>query len=180
MNKYSKKAYFVVANGTEVTEYLATKDVLLRAGINPIQIGNGFDYVQYRNDEYYDFKADDCDILIFPGGRGTEYTKFYATHDPLKSEVFKVLEKGGVVAAICAAPSILGELGLLKGKRYTCFPGFSKEEFDGEYTKEAVVTDGNIITARSMYYSCDFALAIIEKVLGKIKRYEVEKQIKGL
>ena len=87
---------------------------------------------------------------------------------------------GKLVAAICAAPSILGILGILKNKRYTCYPGFSSSEFGGIYTGGTIEIDGNIITARSMYYSVDFGLAIVQYLLGKAKRDEIESQVKGL
>ena len=87
---------------------------------------------------------------------------------------------GKLIASICAAPSILGELGLLKEKKYTCYPGWESESFKGTYTGKEMEIDGNTITARSMYYSTDFGLTIIEYLLGKEKRIEIENQVKGI
>ena len=65
------------------------------------------------------------------------------------------------------------------GKRFTCYPG-CETELDGIYTGEEVVITDRIITARSMLYSIPFGLAIIEKLLGKVKRDQIYKQIAGL
>ena len=172
---------FMIAQGTEVTEFLATKDVLERAGIRPVEFGNGFRYQTNINQSYRKFESDRFSAIIFPGGGlGTQNVKNEAVQEPFKSEILKMAKDGKLVAAICAAPSILGELGLLKGKRYTCYPGFSSDSFEGEYTAGTVEVDGNIITGRSMYYSVDFGLAIVEYLLGKEKRDEIERQVKGL
>ena len=95
-------------------------------------------------------------------------------------DIIKYFNKGKLVAAICAAPSLLGNNGLLKGKKYTCYPGWENESFGGTYTGKEVVKDGNLITARSMYYSTDFGLAIVEYLLGKDVRLDIERKVKGI
>ncbi len=87
--------------------------------------------------------------------------------------------KRKLVCAICAAPLILNKHGYLKNVKYTCFKGCEKE-IDGLYTNQNVEYDQNIITARSMYYSCDFALKIVEVISGKEKSIQIANQIKSL
>ena len=81
-----------------------------------------------------------------------------------------------VVAAICAAPTILGRQGYLKGKNYTCFTSMN-EDFGGTYVDQYTVTDGNLITGRSAAAVIDFAFAIIEKLAGKEKAEAVKNEI---
>ena len=82
------------------------------------------------------------------------------------------------VAAICAAPSILGELGLLIGRKATCFPGFESSFPAGTFAgPKTVVVDGNIITASAMGQALPFALAVLEDIAGK---KAVEKVREGI
>ena len=116
-------------------------------------------------------------MLILPGGKkGVENLK--KNKDVLNLVRFFFLTPGKEVHAICAAPSILGELGLLKDRHYTCFPGFEGKE--GTYTKEGVTKDGNLITGKSMGYTIPFALAIVEAHFGKETVAQIEKGTLGL
>lgn len=176
------KVAFIVAEGTELTECIATMDVLRRAGIEIHTFGREYTITHSVNTDYKIYSPDYYSAIVFPGGGlGVKNVK----EEVLKNKVFrdnilKTKEDGKLVAAICAAPSILGEIGLLKGKRYTCYPGFSSYSFGGEHTGSTVEVDGQLITARSMYYSVDFGLAILENLMGKEKRIEIEEQVKGL
>ena len=86
-------------------------------------------------------------------------------------------EKGIVIGAICAAPSVLGKKGLLQGKKATCFPGFEDQLIGAVVTDASVETDGNIITAKGAGCSIDFAYAIAEKLLGSEKPSHVKLSI---
>ena len=102
---------------------------------------------------------DRCDIVIaldfgFSADSGTAWEIGYA---------FAKYKK---VAAICAAPTILGKLGFLKNKKYTCFPPLN-EDFGGNYIDRYVVKDNNLITGKSAAATIDFAFAIVEELLGK-------------
>ena len=172
--------------GTESTECIATVDVLTRAGIEVCLIGQAINITVYK---YYEFKSAEFDAIVFPGGgKGVQNFKYQLglggqygpSYTGFAQEVFKMKEQNKLIAAICAAPSILGEMGFLKGKKYTCYPGFESDSFGGKCTREPVQVDGNVITARSMYYSVDFGLAIVEILLGKAKREAIEAQVKGL
>ena len=78
-------------------------------------------------------------------------------------------------AAICAAPKVLANAGLLKGKKVTAYPGILDTTIDIENTGEAVVTAGKVITSRGPGTAMDFALTLIEQLVGRNKRNEVEK-----
>ena len=112
-------------------------------------------------------------MLIIPGG--PEYV--VEEKDPsFLAMVRKFFEAGKYVAAICAGPTILGHLGLLKGRRYTCFTSMD-EDFGGTYVDRYVVVDGRLITGRSCAASIDFALAIVETLLGKDKADRLKESI---
>ena len=102
----------------------------------------------------------DAEMLILPGG---------ATHLIDKKELCELLiehnKQDKLIAAICAAPSVLGQLGILEGKKATCYPGF--ESYLGEsYIGSLVVESKNVITAKGPGLSADFAFRIIETLLG--------------
>ena len=113
------------------------------------------------------------DMLFLPGG--PHYQKLESSEQVLT--ILKAfMEQGKLVSAICAAPTILGRQGYLKGKRYTCFTSMN-EDFGGTYVDQYTVSDGNIITGRSAAAVIDFAFAIIEKLEGHEKAQEVKASI---
>ena len=94
-------------------------------------------------------------------------TVMQAVQDAAKQEKY--------VAAICAAPSILGHCGLLKGKKATCYPGFENELKEAVVTNDGVVVDGNVITASGAGVAVDFALALVEYLVSR----EAAEAIRG-
>jgi len=103
------------------------------------------------------------DFLVLPGGKlGVENLKA----NPLVIQTVRAFhEAKKPLYAICAAPSILGELGYLDDKRYTCFPGFCQGK--GQYVEAGSVTDGDLVTGHSMAYTIEFAEDIVRKLLGE-------------
>ena len=104
-------------------------------------------------------------MLILPGGMpGTNYLR---DSEKVRDAILKYNEQGKYLAAICAAPTIYGEMGLLKGKKATCYPGMEDglkgATFTGDYASVAV--DGNFITSRGVGTAIDFSLALIEILL---------------
>ena len=93
-------------------------------------------------------------------------------HEGLKEQLKKFAEEK-LIGAICAAPMILGGMGLLKGKRVTCYPGFEPELIKAIVTHEPVTIDGNIITGRGPAFALQFSLQLIEILAGKAARDEV-------
>jgi len=175
------KALIFLTTGFEEIEALGTVDILRRGGIEVktvsltetkiVEGGHGVPVVADLMFKEAGFTT--TDILILPGG-----TTKINEHDGLKEQVSAFYQKGKLVAAICAAPMVLGGLGILKGKKATCYPGFEKY-LEGAIleTDKAVVVDGNIITGRGPGLTFDFALQLLETLVGKEKRDEVAKQL---
>ena len=86
-------------------------------------------------------------------------------------------EEGKLIAAICAAPSVFGEAGLLEGKKATCHPGFEDKLLGAEWMEEPVVVDGNVITSRAMGTATNFALEILAYGKGKEAAQEMRKSL---
>lgn len=180
------KVLIIYADGFEDVEALATRDVLVRAKIDVIDAKINEDneiVTSSHNLSIKGFKSlnnidvNDFDAIILPGGsRGVNNL---LKSDKVISLLKEFHNKNKLVCAICAAPMVLNKAGLLKEKRFTCYPGCEKG-LEGIYTGEEVVVLDKIITARSMMYSIPFGLAIIEKLLGKEKREQIYKQISGL
>ncbi|MDP4132775.1 MAG: DJ-1/PfpI family protein [Bacillota bacterium] len=165
--------YVLLAEGFEEIEALTQVDILRRAKINVMTVGvtgkkvTGSHGIEVKSDISIKkaLKAKDCEGVILPGGMpGTTNLK------ASKEAAFLIEEaanEGKMVAAICAAPSVLGKLGLLEGKKAVCFPGHEKELTGAELAAEPVVIDGNIITSRSAGTAHLFAFALVEYITGK-------------
>ena len=171
--------YLFLADGFEEIEALFTVDVLRRAGleIKTVAIGESRIVMGTHNIPVIaDAHINELDstvpeAIILPGGMpGT--TNLEESAEVINA-IHLAMQNNSLVCAICAAPSILGIMGYLKGKNATCFPGF-EEYLDGAtYTNDRVVVDGNIITAKGMGCAAEFALAIVEAILGKAKADEI-------
>lgn len=180
------KVLIIYADGFEDVEALATRDVLVRAKIDVIDAKINEDneiVTSSHNLSIKGFKSlnnidvNDFDAVILPGGsRGVNNL---LKSDKVISLLKEFHSKNKLVCAICAAPMVLNKAGLLKEKRFTCYPGCEKG-LEGIYTGEEVVVLDKVITARSMLYSIPFGLAIIEKLLGKEVRDTIYRQIAGL
>ncbi len=167
--------YMLCADGLEECEALVTLDMLRRACIDVKTVS--LSEKKIKGAHGIDFDADimKCDItaseiasaecLILPGGGvGTQtLSKSEDVAEYLKAS----REKGIILAAICAAPSVLGIHGMLKGKRATCYPGFEKYLDGCEYTGESVTVCDNVITAKGMGCAIEFSAAIITVLKGK-------------
>ena len=156
-----------MADGCEEIEGLTVVDIVRRAkmDITMISISSKREVtsshkVTFLADKLLDeVNYDELDAIVLPGGMpGTTRLGANAT----VNEVIQTFaSKGKLVAAICAAPSVLGAAGILNGKRATCHPGF-EEKLTGALTStDAVVRDGNIITSRGMGTAILFALEIV-------------------
>jgi 4-methyl-5(b-hydroxyethyl)-thiazole monophosphate biosynthesis len=121
-----------------------------------------------------DFNADTNTVLILPGGPGTSN---YKTNEPLLDYLRNHYTAGGKVAAICAAPTVLGTLGILEGKKACCYPGFEHELLGADICDATAIVDGNIITGRSAGASIEFALAVLTEIKGKITADTVREKL---
>lgn len=122
--------------------------------------------------EDYDFSQADC--LLLPGGPGHVNLE---KNEKVREQIRNFYDdENKVLAAICASPTILGRMGLLKGKKYTCFKSMN-EDFGGEYQEDYAVTDGNLVTGKSAAAAIDFAFAVMEKLTGKNHTDQVKASI---
>lgn len=170
-----------LAAGCEELEAVTIIDLLRRAGIEVVTAGLQPGIVKASrgtqlvpDDTLDSVLRDEFDMIVLPGGMpGAQHLK----DDPrIISLLKKMAEQGKYTAAICAAPAVLAEAGLLRDKRATSYPGFlDKLDVPGmAYSKDAVVADGKVLTSRGPGTAMDFALALIETLAGKAKRDEVE------
>ena len=167
--------YCFLADGFEETEALAPVDILRRAGVAVSTVGVGSEVI--RGSHNIRVKADvtadslalssDVQGVILPGGMPG--VKNLDADDTVHAAIEYCDQRGLLICAICAAPSIIGRMGLLKGKRATCFPGFEDTLLGADVTGAKVVADGNVITSKGAGCALDFGFAIVEKVCGKDK-----------
>ena len=164
--------YLFLANGFEEIEALAPLDLLRRAGLEVTTVGIGGDRIvgshgiTVEADIPEGLFADAApDMIILPGGMpGSRHLDESRTVD---AALKAAARRGAYIAAICAAPMVLGHRGLLEGKRAICFPGFEKELEGATIATERVVRDGNIITAAGMGVALDFGLALVAALKGE-------------
>lgn len=174
-----KKVLLFLADGFEEIEAITPIDVLRRAEIEvqTVSISDSLD-VKGAHDivikadvlfEHADFK--NASMLVLPGGMpGTTNLN---KHAELKVQLAEFAEDRKNIAAICAAPSVLGGLGILKGRRVTCYPGW-EEKLKGAYTSDhKVECDENIITGKGAGTALNFALALVEKLKSRKLAEEV-------
>lgn len=177
--KTDRKAALFLADGCEEIEALTVADLLYRAGIpctlvsvmgDRLEITSSHEIRIVTSITLEDLNVEEYDMLVLPGG--IPGTPNLAACPKLMEAVTSFAghaEEGKAVAAICAAPSILANLGLLDGKNATCNPcadDFLKEH-GALHTQNPVEVSGNLITSRSMGTAIDFGLAIVEYFLGK-------------
>ncbi|OGO82920.1 MAG: thiamine biosynthesis protein ThiJ [Clostridiales bacterium GWD2_32_19] len=165
--------YIFLADGFEEIETITPIDILKRAGIDikMISISDSLEVcgahgITMIADETFD-ESDflDAEMLILPGGKkGTENL---AKHDELRSLIIEKNEKNKYIAAICAAPAILGQMGLLQNKTATCYPGNEGMLKGAKLSDSNVVSDGNIITSRGPGTAQNFGLRIVKMLKGK-------------
>lgn len=170
-----------LAQGCEELEAVTIIDLLVRAGVEvvtagleagPVTASRGVVLLpQMTLDEAL---RRDYDMVVLPGGMPGATN---LDNDPrLHALLRKMADSGKFTAAICAAPRVLANAGLLSGKKATSYPGHLDKMGlpDVEYRQEAVVQDGMVITSRGPGTAMDFALALIEQLVDRDKRDEVE------
>ena len=172
----------LLADGFEEIEALTPVDMLRRAGLTVKTVGvggkiavgsHGIPVVTDLSPE--EVKLSDVSLAIFPGGMPGSLN---LDASPFTDKVIgSVLERGGRLAAICAAPLVFGRRGLLNGKRATCYPGFESELVGANCTGEGVVTDGRFTTAKGMGVSLAFSEELISLLIGKEKAEELSAAI---
>jgi 4-methyl-5(b-hydroxyethyl)-thiazole monophosphate biosynthesis len=170
-----------LAEGCEELEAVTVIDLLRRAGIEVVTAGlqPGIVKASRGTQLVPDMTLDaalknEYDMVVLPGGMpGAKHLKEDAR---ILNLLRKMAGEGKYTAAICAAPTVLAEAGLLKGKKATSYPGFLDKMNlpDTQYVTDAVVRDGKVLTSRGPGTAMDFALALIEALMGREARNQVE------
>jgi 4-methyl-5(b-hydroxyethyl)-thiazole monophosphate biosynthesis len=169
------KVYVFLADGFEDVEALIPVDVLRRGGVEVVtvsitgesQIVETAHRVQIMADAMFeDCDFSDADLLMLPGGMPGASNLY--EHEGVCQAVLAQAKAGKRVAAICAAPAVvLAQLGVLDGKRATCYPGFEKLLTKAEYTADLVTVDGNITTAEGPAAAFPFAYELLAQLVSK-------------
>ena len=175
-----KTIFVFLADGFEEIEAITPIDVLRRAGLNvqtvsvmEEQIVAGAHGIPVVADKMFaDIHLEDAEMLLLPGGLPGA-TNLDA-HQGLSNMIMAFASEEKPLSAICAAPLVFGNRGLLQGKKATCYPGFESYLTGAEYTAALVETDGNFITAKGPGAAMDFAFAIVEKYCGIEKVNELK------
>ena len=165
--------YVFLATGFEDIEAIAPVDIMRRAGlevqtvsITGEEIVTSAHGVGIASDLLLsDVDFSSAEMLVLPGGLPGS-TNLDACK-PLTEAIKRHFESGGSIAAICAAPLVYGHLGLLKGRRATCYPGVERELTGATYTAAIVERDGNIITGKGPAAAFEFGYTIVDFFLGE-------------
>lgn len=177
------KIAICMADGVEEIEGLTVVDLLRRAGLEIDMISTqnrgramGSHRIQFETDlnlKEADLKS--YDGIVLPGGmKGTENLMNNIT---VLNTIQNFFEQKKLCAAICAAPTVLGKAGILRGKKAICYPGMEDKLLGAEVTVQPVVVDGNIITSRGLGTAIPFALAVISYFKGQDAADLIAKQI---
>ena len=178
-----KQLLLFLAPGFEEIEAITTIDILRRAGLNvsgvsitgDLRVVGAHGIAIEADCLYPEINFDQADMLILPGGQPG--TKNLNVHEGLKAALTSFAKTGKSLAAICAAPMILGQLGLLEGKKATCYPGNEIHLKGAILSENPVVQDGFIITASGPGAAALFALQIVNFFMDKEKADEVSKAL---
>ncbi len=178
-----KKIAIFFAEGYEEIEALTVVDLCRRANIqidmvsvtDSLQVTGAHGIAVTMDKMIFEVDFSSLDMIVLPGGMpGTRNLE----QVPLLMEQVKAFaETGKYIAAICAAPSVFGHLGLLSGKNACCYPGFEEELTGANVSFNRCESDGNIITSRGMGCAIDFSLKIIEKLKGEDVASQIGRQI---
>ncbi len=172
-----------LADGFEEIEALTVVDLCRRAGLSITTVSiqdrlmvDGSHGIRVEADVLLqDLDFSRFEMLILPGGK--KGTQNLEACKELMGQVDAFYQSGKHVAAICAAPSILGHRGILEGHRAVCYPGFEEQLKGAEVLDVPAVTDGTVITGRGMGCSIPFGLAIIAACRGQEKADEIARQV---
>ena len=175
--------YVFLADGFEEMEALTPVDILRRAGITVQTVGvtgdvvTGSHQISVKADITVDkIELDDkLEMIVLPGGMPGTLNLENDTY--VQTAVDYCADNDRFLTAICAAPKILGNKGLLKDRYATCFPGFENELTEARLSTEKVVVDGKIITAKGAGVALDFGLKLVEMLTSKEKALSLKESL---
>ncbi len=175
-----------LAHGFEEIEAISIIDVLRRAEIKVIMVSvvntlevegsHGIKVVADQIFEDVDYKK--VDMIVLPGGMPGSLN--LDKHEGLRKQILAFNKNNKPLGAICAAPLVLGNLGILEGKKATCYPGFEKYLTGAEITGNPAVISGNIVTAKGAGVAIQFALKIVEFLINKKTACDLAKKMEVL
>lgn len=172
-----------LAEGFEEIEAVSIIDVLRRAEFEVVVVsvtGNlvvtGAHQLKVTADKLFEeVEYSETDMIILPGGMpGAKNLK---NHHALRNQILDFNNSGKPLGAICAAPMVLGDLGILKGKKATCFPGFEEELKGARITGESVEQTEHIVTGKGAGVAIHFALKVVEMLKGKDAANQLGKKM---
>ncbi len=174
-----KMIYVFLANGFEETEAVAPIDILKRAGAEVVTVGVGGDSITGSHGitvipdiiEQDVILTDKVDMIVLPGGMPG--TLNLEKSETVQRAIKFCADNDKYIGAICAAPSIIGSLGLLSGKEAICFPGFEDALAGAKISDKKVVVDGKYITAAGAGVAVEFGLALAANVVSPAKSDKV-------
>ncbi|MBO7426300.1 MAG: DJ-1/PfpI family protein [Clostridiales bacterium] len=177
------KVAVMLAEGFEDVEAITAIDLMRRAGIEVTTVSvtdepvvTTSHKITLKTDASINsFDLDSVDMIVLPGGMPG--TINLGNTKKLTDKIIEFNNKGKYLAAICAAPTVFGSLGILEGKRACCYPGMEDGLTGASKSTNSVEVDGNIITSRGVGTAIDFALTIISVLVGNNKADEIAKGI---
>ncbi len=175
--------YVLLGTGFEETEAIAPIDLLRRAGVQVLTVGIGSKLIcgghgigVEADITLEEMDLTNLDMIVLPGGLGG-VASIRASKEALAAVAFAA-ENGCYVAAICAGPTVLADLGITDGRKVTCYPGCEENMGSAQYTpNEACVQDGNVITGTSAGCAIPFGLKLIAALKGEETAKTVAEQI---
>ena len=175
--------FVFLADGFEEIEAIAAIDIFRRAEIKVTTVSvstsliviGAHDVKVYADSLFSDIQFSSDSLLYLPGGMPG--TTNLDNHEGLKSLIKRHATDGGLIAAICAAPSILGKMNLLKAKEAICYPGFESTLKNAVISQSKISKSGNIFTAKAAGVAVQFALKIVEELKGKELAFEIKESI---
>lgn len=178
-----KRVSIFLANGHEEVEALTVVDLLRRASIEVTMVSieeeltvvgsHGIKY--YADEKFSEANLTDLDMIILPGGMPG--TNNLSQNSRLIDLLKEFNEKNKWIAAICAAPSILGTIDILKNRDACCYPGFESKLEGANVKYESVVCSDNIITSRGLGTAIEFSAKIIEVLLDKEQAKKIKDSV---
>lgn len=178
-----KKVCVFLADGFEEVEALTAVDLLRRARVYVDTVSIKDDYKVHgahgiyvvTEDLFEEAEFEDTDMIVLPGGMPG--TTNLMQHAGVRKIVKAFVDAGKPVGAICAAPTILADLGILEGKKATCYPACEDSMAGAVLTGAPVTVDGNVITSRGVGTAIDFALELIKVLCGEAVAKKISSDI---
>ncbi len=172
-----------LATGFEEVEAISIVDVLRRAELDVIMVSmtdtktvvGGHQIPIVTDTLFHELDYSTFDVIVLPGGMPGATN--LDNHKGLREQILKFNNEKKLLGAICAAPLVLGHLGILKRQKAVCYPGFEKELHGAEVLRDPTTVSDNIVTARGIGVALKFGLKLVEEIIGAEKAEELSKSM---